>query len=72
MANFRFKNTQRWTYETKRGGENLQFKNCKTAKFSLNSKIISVENFVSFPHIIKEIWFGIATEINPCKSLLSE
>ena len=46
----------------RRGGENLQFKNYEAAKFSVNSKIISVENFVSFPCIIKEIWFGIATK----------
>lgn len=56
----------------RRGGENLQFKNYEAAKFSVNSKIISVENFVSFPCIIKEIWFGIATEMNHCKSLLSD
>ena len=60
MANFRFKETQQWTYETKRRGENLQFENYETAKFSANSKIISAENFVCFPHIIKEIWLGIA------------
>ena len=56
----------------RRGGENLQFKNYEATKFSVNSKIISVENFVSFPCIIKEIWFGIATEMNHCKSLLSD
>ena len=56
----------------RRRGKNLHFKNYETAKFSVNSKIISVENFVRFPCIIKEIWFGIATEMNPCKSLLSE
>lgn len=60
MANFRFEKTQPWMYGTKWGGENLLFENYETAKFSANSKIISVENFVCFPHIIKEIWLGIA------------